>query len=178
MNFSSSYEHPSDSQSTVSWTETHTSVSHPQPLPRVPRPSHLHQNTCESESLQRSSNKTWNNVLFFFLLYYQFPLVVKCVFHSADVQRACVRLPGGERESSNSEERRGASTHALHGQDRRNAEPLQRWHHCLPMWVTLTELTCTSKMSCKMCKVIHSSALCACMYVCYATESMLYLHEF
>lgn len=63
---------------------------------------------------------------------------VCCVISSlhSDIPRACVRLPGGEREGGESEERRRASAHSLHGEDRRDSEPLQRWHHCLPTWVT------------------------------------------
>lgn len=49
VNFSSSDKPTCDSKSPVSRTETHTSTSHPEPLSRVPWPSHLHQNTCESE---------------------------------------------------------------------------------------------------------------------------------
>lgn len=56
-----------------------------------------------------------------------------CCFHPADVQRACVRLPGSARESSNAAERCGASAHTLHGEDRRNTEPLQRRRHCFSM---------------------------------------------
>lgn len=50
----------------------------------------------------------------------------------ADISGACVGLPGGPRESGDSEAGRGASAHALHGQDQQNPEPLQRRHHHLP----------------------------------------------
>lgn len=50
LNFSSGDEPPCDSQSSVSRTETHTSSSHPQSLPRVPWPAHLHQNARESQT--------------------------------------------------------------------------------------------------------------------------------
>ncbi|KAM3617689.1 uncharacterized protein V6R79_009688 [Siganus canaliculatus] len=53
--------------------------------------------------------------------------------------RTCVRLPGGEREGSESEERRGAGAHSLHGQDRRDPEPLQGRHHCLPTDCSTTQ---------------------------------------
>lgn len=49
LNFSSGDKLPLDSQSTVRRTETYTSGSYPQPLPWLPWPSHLHQNTRESE---------------------------------------------------------------------------------------------------------------------------------
>ncbi len=40
-----------------------------------------------------------------------------------DLSRACVRVPGGEREGGIAEERCGTCSHTLHGQDRRDGKP-------------------------------------------------------
>lgn len=94
-------------------------------------------------------------------------------FVPLDVQGACVRLPSGEREGSKSEERRGASAHTLHGQDGRNSEPLQRRHHCLPMWVIPPSGHLFKKIGYNM-SFTHSSLSCS-LYAYQTTESMFYL---
>lgn len=40
-----------DAQVSIGGTKTHTPISHPQPFARVPRPPHLHQNSCEPPHL-------------------------------------------------------------------------------------------------------------------------------
>lgn len=97
-------------------------------------------------------------------------------FLRSDVQRACVRLPSSEREGSESEERRGTSAHTLHGQDWRNSEPLQRRHHCLPMWVILSSGPVFQKsvVICCLRKSVLFSA-CACMSVMPLKACCIYI---
>lgn len=45
---SSSNKCSSGPKSPHSWTEAHSSTTHPQPLPRFPRSSYIHQNTSKS----------------------------------------------------------------------------------------------------------------------------------
>jgi len=45
---SSSNKCSSGPKSPHGWTQAHSSTTHPQPLPRVPRSSYIHQNTSKS----------------------------------------------------------------------------------------------------------------------------------
>lgn len=144
-------EPPCDTQSTDSWTEALTSSLHSQPPPRVPRPSHLHQNTSESELLfifisEGKSQKAGVFLPFFNFSSFNWNLTWVDVF--PDVQRADVRVSSFEGESSQSEKRRWASAHAIHGKDGRNAEPFQRWHHHLPAWVRFYGNICIRVSTC------------------------------